>query len=116
MRSQPPHFNAEDSHRARGIAESFGADVAAYHRARPSYPQALVARIIATSPGRDTLDVGIGTGISAQGFRAVGCRVLGVEVDPRMAEFARSQGFNVELAKFEDAAEQHKTRRPQKRN
>ncbi|WP_145229265.1 class I SAM-dependent methyltransferase [Rudaeicoccus suwonensis] len=48
------------------------------------------------------VDVGIGTGISAEGFQSAGCRVLGVEVDGRMAEFARSQGFEVEIAKFED--------------
>ncbi len=102
MTTLPPRFTGADSHRARGIAESFGADAAAYHQARPSYPQALADRIIAANPGRDVLDVGIGTGISAQGFQAAGCRVLGVEVDARMAEFARGQGFNVEVAKFED--------------
>jgi SAM-dependent methyltransferase len=84
------------------MAESFGADAAAYHQARPNYPQALADRIIAASPGRDVLDVGIGTGISAQGFQSAGCRVLGVDVDARMAEFARSQGFEVAVAKFED--------------
>ena len=59
-------------------------------------------RIIAASPGRDVLDVGCGTGISARLFQAVGCRVLGVEPDPRMAELARQGGTEVELAKFED--------------
>lgn len=102
MATLPPHFTAAGSHRARGIAESFGVDAAAYQRARPSYPQALADRITAASPGRAVLDVGIGTGISAQGFQAAGCRVLGVEVDARMAEFARSQGFDVEAARFED--------------
>ncbi|WP_134322639.1 class I SAM-dependent methyltransferase [Cumulibacter soli] len=102
MTTLPPRFDPADSHRARGVAESFGADAAAYHRARPDYPPALADRIIAASPGRDVLDVGIGTGISAQSFQAAGCRALGVEVDARMAEFARSQGFDVEVAKFED--------------
>jgi SAM-dependent methyltransferase len=58
--------------------------------------------IIAASPGRDVLDVGIGTGVSARPFQAAGCRVLGVEVDVRMAEFARAHGFDVEVARFED--------------
>lgn len=102
MATLPPRFTAADSHRARSIAESFGVDAAAYHQARPSYPQALADRIIAAGPGRDVLDVGIGTGISAQGFQTAGCRVLGVEVDERMAEFARRRGFEVEVAKFED--------------
>jgi SAM-dependent methyltransferase len=61
-----------------------------------------VRSIVAESPGRDVLDVGIGTGISARPFQAAGCRVLGVEVDARMAEFARQHGFEVEVAKFED--------------
>lgn len=59
-------------------------------------------RILAASPGHDVLDVGIGTGVSAQPFVAAGCRVLGVEVDPRMAHFARSRGLDVEVARFED--------------
>lgn len=48
------------------------------------------------------LDVGIGTGVSARPFQTAGCEVLGIEVDPRMADFARKRGFSVEIAKFED--------------
>lgn len=84
------------------MAESFGVDPARYDRTRPAYPQELVDRIIAASPGRDVLDVGCGTGISARQFQAAGCRVLGVDVDPRMAEFARRRGLQVEVARFED--------------
>ncbi len=62
----------------------------------------MVDRITSDIPGRDVLDVGIGTGVSARPFRAAGCRVLGVEVDARMAAFARQDGFDVEAAKFED--------------
>ena len=84
------------------MAQSFGTDPERYDRTRPPYPQALVDRIIASIPGREVLDVGIGTGVSAQPFRAAGYRVLGVEVDPRMAEFARRRGFEVDVARFED--------------
>lgn len=84
------------------MAESFGLDPARYDRTRPPYPQALVDRIVATSPGLEVLDVGIGTGISARPFQAAGCRMLGIEVDARMAEFARRSGINVEVTKFED--------------
>ncbi len=84
------------------MAESFGSDAARYDRTRPRYPRALADRIIAASPGRDVLDVGIGTGISARAFRAAGCRVLGVDPDERMAGFARGGGLAVEIAKFED--------------
>src|ERR1700689_4372459 len=102
MPTLPSRSAATDPHRARQVAESFGADPERYDRTRPRYPQALVDRIIAASPGRDVLDVGIGTGVSARPFRAAGCRVLGVEVDARMAGFARRDGFDVEVAKFED--------------
>jgi SAM-dependent methyltransferase len=61
----------------------------------------MVDRIIAASPGPDVLDVGIGTGIEARQFQAVGCRVLGVEPDARMADFARRSGVEVDVAAFE---------------
>jgi SAM-dependent methyltransferase len=95
-------FSAPESHQARQVAESFGSDADRYDRTRPRYPPALVDRILAASPGHDALDVGIGTGVSAQPFRLAGCRVLGIESDARMAEFARRRGFVVEVAKFED--------------
>jgi SAM-dependent methyltransferase len=88
-------------HHHRDIAESFGADTERYDRARPRYPDALVERIVAVSPGRDVLDVGCGTGIEARQFQATGCRVLGVEPDARMADFARRSGVEVEVATFE---------------
>lgn len=83
------------------MAESFGADAERYDRARPRYPDALIARIAAESPGPDVLDVGCGTGIAARQLQAVGCRVLGVDVDARMADFARARGLAVEVAAFE---------------
>src|SRR5579875_814962 len=101
-----PSPRPPEPHRARAVAESFGSDPERYDRTRPRYPQGLVDRIVAGLPGRDVLDVGIGTGVSARPFRTAGCRVLGVEVDPRMADFARRDGFDVERASFEawDAA------------
>ncbi|HEY8481270.1 MAG TPA: class I SAM-dependent methyltransferase [Spirillospora sp.] len=90
-----------EPHRAREVAESFGVDAARYDRTRPAYPDALVARIVAASPGRDVLDVGCGTGTAARQFQAAGCTVLGVEPDARMAAFARDRGLDVEVATFE---------------
>jgi SAM-dependent methyltransferase len=84
------------------MAEWFGLDAARYDRARPTYPAALVDRIVALSPGRRFVDVGCGTGISSRPFQAAGCTVLGVEPDARMADFARGRGLDVEVAKFED--------------
>ena len=97
-RPAPP---VRESHHHRAVAESFGADAERYDRTRPPYPGALVNRIVGTSPGPDILDVGCGTGIEARQFLAAGCRVLGVEPDARMAEFARRTGVAVEVATFE---------------
>jgi SAM-dependent methyltransferase len=83
------------------MAESFGTNAQRYDHARPRYPDALVARIIAGSPGLEVLDVGCGTGIAARQFQAAGATVLGVEPDARMAEFARANGLPVEVATFE---------------
>ncbi len=84
------------------MAESFGVDPERYDRARLRYPDELVQRIITTAPGRDILDVGCGTGIEARQFRAADCTVLGVDPDPRMADFARRTGIEVEVSTFED--------------
>ncbi|GAB2597230.1 class I SAM-dependent methyltransferase [Streptomyces capparidis] len=99
----PGHSSAPEPqpHRHRQVAESFGADAARYDRARPPYPRALVDRIAAACPGPDVLDVGCGTGIAARQLAAAGCRVLGVDVDARMAAVARRRGLDVEVAAFE---------------
>lgn len=99
-RKQPAPPPAE-LHKSRGMAESFGIDAQRYDQARPRYPDALVAQIIAGSPGLEVLDVGCGTGIAARQFQAAGCTVLGVEPDARMAEFARATGVPVEVGTFE---------------
>ncbi|MEY9997043.1 SAM-dependent methyltransferase [Streptomyces sp. V4I8] len=83
------------------MAESFGVDAQRYDQARPGYPDTLVTRIVTGSPGSDVLDVGCGTGIAARQFQAVGCTVLGIEADARMADFARARGLQVEVATFE---------------
>lgn len=106
MVTLPERFTASESHKARDIAESFGAHAAAYDRARPGYPAELADRVLAetrtASDVVNVLDVGIGTGISALPFRERGAHVTGVDVDVRMAEFARTRGFDVEVAKFEE--------------
>ena len=110
MTTLPPESSASRSpaaspgapHLQRQVAEGFGADAGRYDRARPTYPADLVERIVAASPGRDVVDVGCGTGISSRLLAAAGCRVLGVEPDPRMAGQARKGGTAVEVAKFED--------------
>jgi SAM-dependent methyltransferase len=97
-------------HSDRSRAGSFGEDPEQYDRSRPTYPPALVDSILASSPsnprgadgsGIEVLDVGCGTGIASRLFQDRGCRVLGVELDERMAEVARSRGSEVEVSGFE---------------
>jgi len=102
LAQQPADRPNRQPHQAREIAESYGTDPASYDRARPAYPDALIEQILAASPGRDVLDVGCGTGTAARQFRAAGCQVLGVDVDARMAEWARAGGLEVEVASFEE--------------
>ncbi|MGI5126100.1 class I SAM-dependent methyltransferase [Pseudonocardia sp. CA-107938] len=90
------------AHERRDVAESFGTDAERYDRARPAYPQQLIERIVAASPGPDVLDVGCGTGISARQLRAAGARVLGLDVDERMVGPARRSGLAVEVGAFEE--------------
>src|ERR1700727_3606851 len=99
MPTVPPE---REVHQYRGVAESFGVDAERYDRARPRYPDALIQGVVAASPGVEFLDVGCGTGIGARQYRAAGVKVLGVDVDERMAEFARQSGIDVEIGKFED--------------
>jgi len=84
----------------RKRAKSFGEDPGLYDRYRPGYPVELIDDLMAGTPV-DVVDVGCGTGIVSRLFMARGCNVLGVEADPRMADFAREQGETVEVARFE---------------
>ncbi|WP_405821141.1 class I SAM-dependent methyltransferase [Streptomyces sp. NBC_01390] len=102
---EPTRSPAPGPRQLQPTARSFGAEADRYDRARPRYPDALVHRIATTTPGPeipDILDVGSGTGIVARQFQAAGCRVLGVEVDARMAELARRSGVEAEVASFEE--------------
>jgi SAM-dependent methyltransferase len=102
MTTLPAAFTSGELHQARQLAQSFGAEADRYDRARPGYPAALAERIVAAAPGREVLDVGIGTGKSALPFLAAGCDVVGVDADDRMAQVARQRGVETEVAKFED--------------
>ncbi|MGI5348058.1 class I SAM-dependent methyltransferase [Streptomyces sp. CA-250714] len=97
----PSRPSEPEPHQLRQMAESFGADPERYDRTRPRYPDALVRRVVDAGPGPDLLDVGCGTGIAARQFAAAGCRVLGVEPDVRLADFARRGGTEAEVATFE---------------
>lgn len=90
-----------EPHKARQMAESFGTDTQRYDRARPRYPESMVTSIVDGIPGPDILNVGCGTGIEARQFQMAECKVLGIEPDARMAEFAKRSGVAVEIATFE---------------
>ena len=73
-----------------------------YDRSRPGYPAALIDAVLGPSPqGVAVLDVACGTGIAARLLAARGARVLGVELNPRMAEVAERHGIPVEVGAFE---------------
>src|ERR1700759_1621834 len=75
-------FGGSGSADFREVATSFGTDAQRYDRARPTYPGAMVERLLAESPGHGSgaragsgargLDVGCGTGIVARLFQAAG--------------------------------------------
>jgi SAM-dependent methyltransferase len=88
-------------HLDRARAESFGSYAEAYDRHRPAYPDELVDDLVARAPRR-VLDAACGTGRVARALAARGLSVLGVELDPRMAEIARRHGIDVEVARFEE--------------
>jgi SAM-dependent methyltransferase len=92
--------SGDQPHARRDIAESFGTDAERYDRARPRYPDALIDRIALA--GVRVLDVGCGTGVAARQFQAVGCAVLGVEPDARMADLARRHGVETDVSTFEE--------------
>jgi SAM-dependent methyltransferase len=100
------------AHQHREWAESFGTDAERYHRTRPRYPAALIRDLVDALPGsgpHDVLDVGCGTGIVARQLQSAGCRVLGIDIDARMADAARRRGVEVEVAAFETWATADRT-------
>lgn len=98
----------EKLHENRERAESFGSVAAAYDRYRPGYPDALISDLVQLAPGR-VLDVACGTGKVAVALLACGLAVLGVELDPKMAEVARRHGLIVEESSFEDWDDEGRT-------
>lgn len=67
--------------------ERFSDRADAYVRGRPSYPQAIVEQLQeagALKPGDTVVDVGVGTGLSAEPFLRGGYTVIGVEPSESM--------------------------------
>jgi SAM-dependent methyltransferase len=97
-------------HTNRTRAGSFGSDATGYDAHRPDYPAEAIDAVLRRVAGRgpvgrgrlDVLDIGTGTGKLARAIAARGHRVLGLDVDARMTEVARSHGIEVEVGGFED--------------
>jgi len=69
------------------VTERFSDRADAYVRGRPSYPQAIVEqlqRVRALKRGQTVVDVGVGTGLSAEPFLRSGYTVIGVEPNEPM--------------------------------
>ncbi|MFC8454010.1 class I SAM-dependent methyltransferase [Kitasatospora sp. NPDC057223] len=90
----------QELHLDRARAGSFGSVAEQYDRYRPTYPDDLIDDLAALRPAK-VLDVGCGTGKAAVALAERGLRVLGVELDERMAQVARSHGVEVQVAAFE---------------
>ncbi|MFI1092247.1 class I SAM-dependent methyltransferase [Streptomyces sp. NPDC020917] len=71
-----------------------------YDRYRLTYPRELIDDLAGLRPAK-VLDVGCGTGKAAVALAERGLPVLGVELDERMAQVARSHGVDVEVSAFE---------------
>lgn len=84
----------------RRRAESFGSVAELYDATRPSYPDELIEWLSRAGLGV-AADVGCGTGQVARLLTASGWKVVGVEVDERMAAVARSHGVDVQVSSFE---------------
>ena len=72
---------------ALSATERFSNRAEAYVRGRPSYPQQIVnhlQQVGALGPGHSVVDIGVGTGLSAEPFLRGGYSVIGVEPNEAM--------------------------------
>lgn len=86
-------------------ADRFGNRADAYTRGRPSYPHAIVEELQkagALKPGATVVDIGVGTGLSAEPFLRAGYAVIGVEPNGKMR--AAGDQFLAEFANYRSVA------------
>jgi SAM-dependent methyltransferase len=100
--------------RALGLSEgrgAFGDDPAAYHAARPDYPDALYAELVrrtGLAAGTRVFEIGPGTGLVTRRLLALGASpLLAIEPDARLAGFLAetlsSPALAIRGSTFEDA-------------
>jgi len=86
----------------RARARLFDGEGERYDRTRPGYPAALVDAVLGPVPeGLSVLDVACGTGIASRLMAARGARVLGVDLNPGMADVAARSGIPTEVGAFD---------------
>lgn len=74
------------------LRRTFDDEAERYDRARPRYPEELVADLAGLTgigPGSRVLEIAPGTGVLTVPLAALGCTVTAVELGPRLAEVAR---------------------------
>ena len=70
---------------------TFNTNALNYDRYRPAYAEALfddVIRFSELGPGKEALEIGIGTGQATLPFLQTGCRLAAVEIGDRLARFS----------------------------
>jgi SAM-dependent methyltransferase len=86
----------------------FGEDATRYERARPSYPDELVDRLVAwVGPRARVVEIGSGTGKATRLLAARGMTGVGIEPHPAMAAIARDHlpaagGWRIDVRGFEE--------------
>lgn len=90
-----------------GRAVIFGRDAPAYERARPTYPEPVIAHVKGLVPAQVALEVGAGTGKATAAMAGPGLSLTCLEPSPQMAEVLRSKqlpGVEVVVSRFEEWA------------
>jgi SAM-dependent methyltransferase len=83
-------------------AKLFDREAQRYDQIRPGYPDDLINDVLGPHPqALSVLDVACGTGIASRLMMERGPQVVGVELNPRMAEVARRSGVPTEVGRFE---------------
>lgn len=86
----------------RERARLFNREAERYDRSRPPYPHDVIDDVLGPEPrGLSVLDVACGTGIASRAMAERGAHVVGVELNPAMAQIAERNGIPTEVTAFE---------------